>query len=184
VSTRLRKATNQLLRRCPGLLSIARPFLHLFPVPYTIRPVDTTRDLAALTDCAAALSGTRPDALRESFRQEFAAQHAGRWLFLVAVEEGKSDRVLGFVRVLRQNAAEGWWIAGLGVRPLYRRRGIGEALLRAALVRLQESGVGEVRVSVSHASRPAIALYRKLGFTQEQRASERRETLTYTWPCS
>jgi ribosomal protein S18 acetylase RimI-like enzyme len=67
---------------------------------------------------------------------------------------------------MRQGLEQNWWITGLGVRPLFRRRGIGEALVGEVLARLQESGVGTVRLEVNRASLPAIALYRKLGFQE------------------
>ena len=87
-----------------------------------------------------------------------------RWVFLIA--EDSKGRVLGFARAMRQGPEQDWWIVGLGVRPLYRRRGIGEALVLGVLSRLRENEVSEVRLEVNQASRPAIELYRKLGFAE------------------
>jgi ribosomal protein S18 acetylase RimI-like enzyme len=162
----LPQAANLLLSKFPGLLTVSRLCMPS-PPRYTIRAVDTARDLEALAALGATLSGGQPEALRESFRREFTEQDPRRWFFLVAVKEGRQEQVLGFVRAMRQGPEQNWWIVGLGVRPLYRRWGIGEALMRAALARLQEAGVVEVRLVVNRASRPAVTLYRKLGFAEE-----------------
>jgi ribosomal protein S18 acetylase RimI-like enzyme len=175
----LPQAANLLLSKFPGLLKILRLFIRS-PVPYTIRPVDASGDLDALVALGAALSRSRTQVLWESFRREFAEQDPGRWFLLVAVKEGRKDRVLGFVRAMRQGPEQGWWIAGLGVRPLYRRRGIGETLMREALARLRVADVAEVRLVANRGSQPAIALYRQLGFVDEPQpagATERDNSL-------
>jgi ribosomal protein S18 acetylase RimI-like enzyme len=144
----------------------------LLPAHYIVRPLDPDRDLEALAACGATLSSNPPEAIREDFRLEFADRDPQRWLFLVA--EDPKDRVLGFVRAMRQGPERNWWIVGLGVRPLYRQRGIGEALVSEVLTRLRKNGVSEVRLEVNQASRPAVELYRKLGF-EETGADERTD---------
>ncbi|UCC87651.1 MAG: GNAT family N-acetyltransferase [Anaerolineales bacterium] len=170
----LPKAASLFLSKFPGLLKVSRLCRPSSP-RYTIRAVDADRDLEALAALGTALSGGRPEALRESFRLEFTEQDPRRWFFLVAVKEGRQEQVLGFVRAMRQGPEQDWWIAGLGVKPLYRRWGIGEALTRAALARLQEAGAVEVRLGVNRASRPAVTLYRKLGFVEESQPTGQAE---------
>ena len=51
-------------------------------------------------------------------------------------------------------------IAALGVEPGYFRRGIGRALVRFALARVN----GAVRVTTGAGNEPALALYRQFGF--------------------
>jgi ribosomal protein S18 acetylase RimI-like enzyme len=153
--------------------AVARNLLaRLCPIGYVIRPVDATRDLDALASLGAMLSPSRREVLREAFRQEFAAQDTRQWLFLVAVDGQRRAKVLGFVRARRQGSEQSWWIAGLGVKPACRGRGIGEALVQQALERLREVEVRQVYLSVNQASRPAIELYRKLGFETEPPGDE------------
>ena len=52
----------------------------------------------------------------------------------------------------------------LFVRPGYRRAGIGSAVLRALLGRGRSAGVERVWLSVRRGNRPAVHLYRKVGF--------------------
>ncbi|MBN1978922.1 MAG: GNAT family N-acetyltransferase [Anaerolineae bacterium] len=167
----LRGAIHALLGRILGL-SCARRLLGPFLcVDYTIRRVDPGEDLDALAACGATLSASPPEAIRRDFRLEFAGQDPQRWLFLIAKD--RTGRVLGFVRAMRQGLEQDWRIAGLGVRPLFRRRGIGEALVSEVLANLREGGVHQVRLEVNRASLPAIALYRKLGFKEMLDSGER-----------
>jgi ribosomal protein S18 acetylase RimI-like enzyme len=162
--TALRGAFYVLLHRTFDLLGIRRllgPFLRF---DYTIRRVDPGEELDALVACGDTLSTSRPETIRQDFRLEFAGQDPQRWLFLIA--EDAKGRVLGFARAMRQGLEQDWWIAGLGVRPLFRRRGIGEALVKEVLARLREGGAGKVCLEVNRASLPAIELYRKLGFEE------------------
>jgi ribosomal protein S18 acetylase RimI-like enzyme len=56
------------------------------------------------------------------------------------------------------------WIAGMGTALPARRRGLGEAVLRAALDAASERGCGAVWLEVIDRNEPAIRLYEKLGF--------------------
>jgi len=173
MTTALRGALCTLFHRILGLPGIRRLFGPLLRAEYTIGRVDPDADLDALAACAATLSNSRPEAIRQDFCLEFAERDPQRWLFLVAADA--KGRVLGFVRAMRQGSEQDWWIVGLGVRPLYRRRGIGEALVNEMLAHLREGGVSKVRLEVNRASRPAIALYRKLGFKEVPRLGERTD---------
>ena len=56
------------------------------------------------------------------------------------------------------------WIAGMGVAPAWRGKGLGGELLRQLLARLANAGVREVRLEALEANASAIALYQKAGF--------------------
>lgn len=168
--TTLRGAIYALFHRILGLYGVRRVLGPFLRVNYTIRRVDPGEDLDALAACGATLSVSPLEAIRRDFRLEFADRDPQRWLFLIAKD--RTGRVLGFVRAMRQGLEQDWWIAGLGVRPLFRRRGIGEALVGEALARLREGGVSKVRLEVNRANLPAIKLYRKLGFKEVPSSGE------------
>ena len=57
---------------------------------------------------------------------------------------------------------------GIGVRPEYRGRGIGTALIAALLDRAKCQGVSSISLSVEQEN-PAIDLYRRYGFTMHRK---------------
>lgn len=60
----------------------------------------------------------------------------------------------------RQSAADEAEILNIAVDPVWRRRGVGSALLNAVADRAR----GEIFLEVAEPNAPAIALYRKLGW--------------------
>lgn len=64
----------------------------------------------------------------------------------------------------------GWAVAGeaevltLAVRPRSRRRGLGAALVAAALEAVERAGAHSLHLEVAQDNAPATALYAKLGF--------------------
>jgi len=77
------------------------------------------------------------------------------------VEDG---RVVG-VCALIKDGPQCYQLARMAVEPGERGKGYGDILIRAALERARESGASRVFLHSNTVLRPAIALYRKHGFT-------------------
>lgn len=73
------------------------------------------------------------------------------------------DAVTGYV-LGAPTSAHTARIVSLAVAPGYRRSGIGTALMRAVLDRLQAKGIGEVELETRVSNDGATALYERLGF--------------------
>ena len=56
---------------------------------------------------------------------------------------------------------------GMGVLPDYRRRGLGEALLRACITKAKVKGITRIELEARADNLSAIGLYEKLGFVHE-----------------
>ncbi len=80
-------------------------------------------------------------------------------LWFVATEE---DEIAGFLMSAEDEGSI--WVATLGVRPAWRRRGIGESLLRYAFLEFWRRGFEEVGLSVDSSNETgATALYERVG---------------------
>ena len=66
---------------------------------------------------------------------------------------------------LRPEDADTGYVSELAVHPDYQRRGLGAALMRWSLAWFRELGLRRAALTTSPDNGPAIALYRKLGFT-------------------
>jgi ribosomal protein S18 acetylase RimI-like enzyme len=88
------------------------------------------------------------------------------WPHFIAVIENK---VVGWCDITSLNrpilahAGE----LGIGVLAAYRGKGIGEALMRAAIEKAKAKGLTRIELTVREYNQPAIALYKKIGFQQE-----------------
>jgi ribosomal-protein-alanine N-acetyltransferase len=92
---------------------------------------------------------------------EFAAHLLGRRSgFVVACIDGE---VVGYVLAAREARGEGW-IRSIAVIPGFRRRGVGAALMEAAMESL--AGCDRVRLLVRRSNEAAMALYRKFSFRE------------------
>ena len=74
-----------------------------------------------------------------------------------------AGEVAGFALGYRPRHGVGH-VLTLDVHPRYRRRGLGEALLREVLSRLADDGAKEARLEVDVTNSAAIAFYERLGF--------------------
>lgn len=82
-------------------------------------------------------------------------------LWLVAIEDGVVAGYVGSQTVLGEAD-----MMNLAVAPDYRRRGVGEALVQALISELKNINTHCLTLEVRASNNPAIALYKKLGFTQ------------------
>lgn len=90
----------------------------------------------------------------------------GSWL--VAETAGK---IIAGLTMTRHEKDPGLWlIFGLEVKPLYRGMGSGASLVREAIMRVKEHGCGRIGLFVNRSSKPALALYKKMGFRAAQDA--------------
>jgi ribosomal protein S18 acetylase RimI-like enzyme len=112
---------------------------------------------------------------RRQFRRSLTAGHAR----LVAVAE---DRVVGYVVMERMAHPVNRHVAtvGMAVERSWRGRGVGSALMAAALRWAEGNRVEKVSLEVYPTNEAAVALYRKFGFEEEGRlARQSRKTYGY-----
>ena len=90
----------------------------------------------------------------------------------VLVAEADGIGPVGFV-LFRSHVERVLWtpmriaiIYDLYVRPDWRRKGIGTALLQEAMKIMRQEGATHVRISVLVGNEPALRLYKKLGFRE------------------
>ena len=82
-------------------------------------------------------------------------------LWLVAEENGVLAGYVGSQSVLGEAD-----MMNLAVKPEFRRRGVGEELVRQLISELKAGGVSSLTLEVRASNYPAISLYDKLGFIQ------------------
>jgi len=75
-----------------------------------------------------------------------------------------SNNVIGFVEGIPISDKE-WLINALAVLPNYRRKGIGQELVKRLISNLKNKGWKKVSLYVRSNNIPAIKFYQKLGFT-------------------
>jgi ribosomal protein S18 acetylase RimI-like enzyme len=86
---------------------------------------------------------------------------------LVAVAD---DERIGWLRV--EPSAFGFGELGMLVAREWRGRGVGSALVAAAIESARERGLHKLTLSVFAHNQPAIALYEKFGFVEEGRRAK------------
>jgi len=101
---------------------------------------------------------------RASFAAELVQVSAGRW-YAVASPRRAPSAVLGFVGLMAAPSGGGPAdVTTIAVDPTARRRGIGTALLTAALAEAAARGADEVVLEVAETNAAALALYARHGF--------------------
>lgn len=74
------------------------------------------------------------------------------------------DEVTGFTQFSRRGTTDTWLISAVGVHPDFRRRGIAQDLVEAAIEFIRERGGKRITLDVIEGNVPALGLYAKLGF--------------------
>ena len=110
--------------------------------------------------------GKRLDAMMSRGRNEFYVAEGEGGEMAGYVWFGASERPFSGLRV--------GWIYDVLVLPGYRGKGIGEALMKHALMVSKERGFAETGLMVNAGNRAAWSLYEKLGFQTEYRIMSRR----------
>jgi GNAT superfamily N-acetyltransferase len=90
------------------------------------------------------------------------ASWGGRDCFLVATV---GDRVRGYLNMRADVAQANGWVVDLAVAPVWRRRGMGGALLKAARLWAHEHGLSRLTVEVQTKNFPGICFCQKHGLT-------------------
>ncbi|MEU4875049.1 N-acetyltransferase [Streptomyces sp. NPDC021608] len=89
---------------------------------------------------------------------------------LFVVHDG--ERLCGYVLATPPAGGQGW-ILTLGVAPGVRRQGLARQLMKEALGKLRAEGARTARLAVKPDNHRAIALYKSLGFVQDDGASRK-----------
>lgn len=82
-------------------------------------------------------------------------------LWLVAMEDGQLAGYVGSQSVMGESD-----MMNLAVDPAFRRRGVGQSLVRALIEALGKHGNRSLSLEVRASNAPARALYQNLGFSQ------------------
>ena len=104
---------------------------------------------------------TEPPVDVEARTSQFAASAAGT---IVAVAEGS---IIGSLHV--ETSRFGFGEFGMAVSREWRGRGVGSALLAAAIEKARREGLHKLALEVFPHNEAAIALYRRFGFVEEGR---------------
>ncbi len=109
--------------------------------------------------------------LPENYSPAFFLEHhyENPRVFLVAEAEGK---VVGYnmcriefgISNFRTTFAKKGHVISIAVMEEYRNKGIGYDLMTECMKRIRESGANEIYLEVRVSNKPAIELYRRLGF--------------------
>jgi hypothetical protein len=70
-------------------------------------------------------------------------------------------------------SSEDCWLEDLFVRDCERGRGLGRALVLAAMDRARERGCARIELDTEEDNRPAVALYESLGFSNTSKSDSR-----------
>ncbi|MBN1248173.1 MAG: GNAT family N-acetyltransferase [Anaerolineae bacterium] len=129
----------------------------------------------ALTLKPAAALGTKrlSDILNRAYADYFVPVQLDSYQFRLMCEEQDVDLTRSVVAMagavpvgialLSRRGVEGW-LSGVGVHPLWRRRGIAREMVRWVQRAACEGGLLRLRLDVLEQNRGAIALYEALGF--------------------
>jgi ribosomal protein S18 acetylase RimI-like enzyme len=144
-------------------------------MPLRIEPITEATDefLAALTHLVPQLSASAAPPTREAVAEMVTSPAIVQ---LVARDPERGDRIVGTLTLAMFRIPTGLraWIEDVIVDSESRGKGIGEALVRAALEKAREAGARTVDLTSRPSREAANRLYLRVGFT-------RRETNIYRY---
>ena len=125
-------------------------------MPIAIR-IASEHDLESLT------AALEPELSAAHITQRFEESRAGIRTMLVAMRDGSAIATIsvGGGRFQREGSLR---LFALNVGPVFRRKGVGTALVKAVEAIAAESGMDEVNLEVTIDNENSIRLYRKLGY--------------------
>ena len=107
-------------------------------------------------------------------------RRAARWNLDGMFVASAGDEIIGWIDVDR--SYHGYGEIGMAIAREWRRRGVGSALLEAAIAWARECGLHKLSLSVFPHNTAGIALYRKHGFVEEgRRAKQLRRANGQLW---
>lgn len=131
---------------------------------FVIRPYREADEVALIDLWRAAFSEEPPwNDPATDIRRKLGVQ---RELFLVA----EIDAALAGAVMAGFDGHRGW-IHRMSVAALFRRRGLGRALMEAAERRLREIGCSKINLQVRASNQEVVAFYASLGYSIEERIS-------------
>ncbi len=92
---------------------------------------------------------------------------AAGWTLEGTIVAAAGAQTAGFIHV--QPSSSGFGEIGMAVASEWRGRGVGSALVAAAIVWAREQGLHKLSLSVFPHNEAALALYRRFGFVEEGR---------------
>ncbi|HEX9989524.1 MAG TPA: GNAT family N-acetyltransferase [Chloroflexia bacterium] len=155
---------NHRLLRLFQRLRLYRRFARLLIERRVSYRIATRADIPALTRLQGYTTLVERDAAEWPLQQQFRSLEGNGDLLVAEI----GNRLAGTAVVTRlpEHAAlyPDWWIFSVFVVSGLRGAGVGEGLMRLALGRVAQAGGGRVSLLVFNDNRPAIRLYKKLGF--------------------
>lgn len=141
-----------------------------------IRPYDQEKDFKPLVKLmhdnmfwVSETSNFSPEKMLLTRAPSYAPHKKG--LAIIDVVED-SETTAGFIAYYKKDSTEGYiWL--LAVDKAFRGRGLAEKLARHALVSLKKQGAKYVTLGTRLINTPALALYKKLGFVEQDRDEKR-----------
>jgi GNAT superfamily N-acetyltransferase len=159
-----------------------------------LQPFDPYRHLKQVTDLVAqAFAGELGPGARHTLRR---MQRIARWgglsLWLMGLDAStwgspgfvwiEEGRVVGNLSLRRTFPPGGWLIGNVAVAPEYRGRGIGRALMEAAVDGIRERGGSWVGLEVRESNTIACRLYEHIGFQTVGSTLELLRPADRPWP--
>lgn len=143
---------------------------------YVIRPYDHDKDFQPIVNLVNANKywvSERPDFSPEKMLISRTPSNEPDRKGAVNIDVAEvENQTAGFIAFYRKSPENGFiWI--LAVDKNFRGRGIGEGLTSHAILQLKKLGTNYVTLGTRTMNKPALSLYKKLGFVEQSRDDDR-----------